>query len=89
MQARGGKMDSISYTTARRNLGRVMDQVCNDHAPVVIKRRGKDSVVMMPLEEYQAMEETAYLLRSRTNALDLFESIAELDEGKEGNRSNN
>jgi antitoxin YefM len=74
-------MDSISYSAARRNLGKVMDQVCNDHSPVIITRKGKASVVMMSLEEYQAMEETAYLLRSRTNALNLLESISELEEG--------
>tara|TARA_B110000211_G_scaffold177773_1_gene200977 strand:+ start:3508 stop:3756 length:249 start_codon:yes stop_codon:yes gene_type:complete len=72
-------MDSISYTEARRSLGKVMDQVCNDNAPVVIRRKGKDSVIMMSLEEYQAMEETAYLLRSQANALNLFESMAELE----------
>jgi antitoxin YefM len=75
-------MDSISYTVAHRNLGRVMDQVCNDNAPVVITRKGKGSVVMMSLEDYQAMEETAYLLRSRANAFNLLESIAELELGK-------
>ncbi len=80
-------MDSISYTAARRNLGKVVDQVCNDNAPVVITRRGKASVVMMSLEEYQAMEETAYLLRSRTNALDLFESIGELENDQECRKS--
>ena len=75
-------MDSISYTVAHRNLGRLMDQVCNDNAPVVITRKGKGSVVMMSLEDYQAMEETAYLLRSRANAFNLLESIAELELGK-------
>ena len=75
-------MDSISYTAARRNLAKVMDQVCNDSAPVVITHKGKGSVVMMSLEESQAMEETAYLLRSRANALNLHESIAELEVGK-------
>lgn len=59
-----------------------MDQVCNDNAPVVITRKGKGSVVMMSLEDYQAMEETAYLLRSRANAFNLLESIAELELGK-------
>lgn len=72
-------MDSISYTAARRNLAKVMDQVCDDNAPVVITRKGKAFVVVMSLEEYQAMEETAYLLRSRANALNLLESIAELE----------
>jgi len=69
-------MDSISYTAARRNLGKVMDQVRNGNDPIIIKR--KASVVMMSLEKYQAMEETTYLLRSKANALNLLESIAEL-----------
>ena len=75
-------MDSISYTAARRNLAQVMDQVCNDNAPVVITRKGKAAVVMMSLEEYQALEETAYLLSTRANALNLFESISELEKRK-------
>jgi len=72
-------MDSISYTKARRNLGKVMDQVCDDNTPVEITRKGKDSVVIMSHEEYRGMEETAYLLRSKTNAINLLESIAELE----------
>ena len=80
-------MDSISYTFARRNLGKVMDQVCNDQAPVIITRKSKASTVMLSLEEYQAMEETNYLLRSRTNALDLFESIGELENDQECRKS--
>lgn len=75
-------MDSISYTVARRNLAKAMDQVCNDNAPVVITRKGKGSVVMISLEVYQAMEETAYLLRSPANAINLLESIAELEVSK-------
>jgi antitoxin YefM len=74
-------MDSISYTAARRDLAKAMDQACNDNAPVVITRKGKDSVVMMSLENYQAMEEAAYLLRSPANARNLLESIAELGDG--------
>ena len=75
-------MDSISYTDARRNLAKAMDQVCNDNAPVVITRKGKGSVVMISLEDYQAMEETLYLLRSLANAINLLESIAELEVSK-------
>lgn len=75
-------MDSISYTAARRNLAKAMDQACNDNAPVMIMRKGKASVVVMSLEEYQGMEETTYLLRSRANALNLLESVAELEADK-------
>lgn len=75
-------MDAISYTAARAKLATTMEQVCNDHAPVIITRKTKPSVVMMSLEDYQAMEETTYLLRSPENARRLLSSIAELEDGK-------
>jgi len=75
-------MDAISYTTARANLSKTMQQVCDDHSPVIITRKGEGSVVMISLKDYQAMEETTYLLRSPTNARRLLESIAELESGK-------
>jgi len=59
-----------------------MDKVCDDHAPVIITRKAAQSVVMMSLEDYQALEETAYLLRSPKNARRLLESLAELEAGK-------
>ncbi|HMU63973.1 MAG TPA: type II toxin-antitoxin system prevent-host-death family antitoxin [Nitrosomonas sp.] len=75
-------MDAISYTTARANLAKTMERVCNDHSPVIITRKREASVVMISLEDYQAMEETVYLLRSPANARRLLESIAELEAGK-------
>ena len=75
-------MDAISYTAARANLAKTMDKVCNDHDPVIITRKRKSPVVMLSLEDYQSMEETAYLLRSPANARHLLESIAELEPGK-------
>ena len=74
-------MDAISYTAARANLARTMAKVCDDHAPVIITRKSESPVVMMSLEDFQAMEETTYLLRSPANAKQLLESIAELDAG--------
>lgn len=75
-------MDAISYTAARAKLATTMEQVCNDHAPVIITRKTQPSVVMMSLEDYQAMEETTYLLRSPENARKLLSSIAELENGQ-------
>ncbi|MBL4584559.1 MAG: type II toxin-antitoxin system prevent-host-death family antitoxin [Pseudomonadales bacterium] len=75
-------MDAISYTAARANLARTMAKVCEDHAPIIITRKSESPVVMMSLEDYQAMEETTYLLRSPANAGQLLESIAELEAGK-------
>ena len=56
-------MDAISYTAARSNLAKTMEQVCEDHSPVIITRSKARSVVMMSLEDYEALQETAYLLR--------------------------
>ena len=79
-------MDAISYTAARANLAKTMEQVCNDHSPVIITRKSESPVVMMSLEDYEAMEETTYLLRSPPNARRLLESIAELETGKGSER---
>ena len=75
-------MDTITYTAARGSLAQTMKKVCDDHAPVIITRKAAQPVVMMSLEDYQALEETAYLLRSPKNARRLLESIAELESGK-------
>ncbi len=77
-----GFMKTISYTAARANLASTMEDVCNDHAPVIITRKSEDPVVMMSLEDYNAMKETTYLLRSPANARKLLESIAELEDGE-------
>ena len=55
-----------------------MAYLCNDHAPIIITRKSEDPVVMMSLEDYNAMQETTYLLRSPVNARNLLESIAQL-----------
>lgn len=75
-------MHSISYTTARSNLAKTMEQVCDDHTPVAITRKGESTVVMISMEDYQAMEETAYLLRSPKNTRRLITAITELEQGK-------
>ena len=71
-------MNAIPYTQVRNHLAETMDNVCDDHAPVIITRKSRGSVVMISLEDYQALEETAYLLRSPRNARRLVDSIAEL-----------
>lgn len=59
-----------------------MEQVCEDHAPIAITRKGEGAVVMMSMADYQALEETAYLLRSPKNTRRLIESISELEGGQ-------
>ena len=50
-------MDAITYTHARTHLAKTMEKVCDDHDPVIITRQNQRSVVMISLEDYQALEE--------------------------------
>ena len=75
-------MNTITYTSVRSNLAQTMEKVCDDHAPVIITRKAARPVIMMSLDDYEALEETAYLLRSPKNARRLLESIAQLEAGK-------
>ncbi len=59
-----------------------MDSVCSDHDPVIITRNRDQAVVLMSLEDYESLQETAYLLRVPANARRLLDSIAELDRGE-------
>ena len=75
-------MNAISYTAARENLASTMDKVCADHSPVIITRNRDQSVVMLSLEDYESLEETAYLMRSPANARRLLEGIEALESGQ-------
>ena len=72
----------MTYTALRNNLAKTMDQVCDDHEPVTVTRSNARPVVILSLEDYKALEETAYLLRSPKNLQRLLESITELESGK-------
>ncbi len=74
-------MDVISYSDTRERLKEVMDQVVADHQPVVISRQKAESVVMVSLADWHAIEETMHLLSSPANASRLKLSIDELNAG--------
>lgn len=74
-------MEAITYTAARGNLAKTMKKVCTDHDPVIITRKNNEAVVMLSLEDYESINETAYLLQSPKNAKRLMDSIEELDAG--------
>lgn len=75
-------MDAITYSAARANLAKTMDRVCEDHEPLIITRNGQQSVVMLSLDDFQALEETAYLLRSPANAKRLLSAASQLAAGQ-------
>ncbi len=74
-------MNAITYTAARENLASTMDRVCMNRDPVIITRKRDQAVVMLSLEDYEALEETAHLLRSPANAKRLIASIEAAEQG--------
>jgi len=75
-------MNAITYTEARETLAKTIRRVCQDHDPIIITRKREDSVVMIALDDFESLTETAYLLRSPRNTRRLLDSIKELEEGK-------
>jgi antitoxin YefM len=74
-------MDVISYTDTRERLKDVMDRVVENHEPVVISRQKAESVVMVSLADWHAIEETIHLLSSPNNTQRLKSAIDELNAG--------
>jgi antitoxin YefM len=75
-------MTVVSYSHLRQHLARVMDEVCDSAAPVIVTRQNARSVVMLSLEENESMAETLHLLRNPRNAERLLRSIARADAGE-------
>ena len=74
-------MDAISYTAARANLAKTMDRVTENHEAVIITRQTGQAVVMMSLEDFNAWQETTYLMRGPANAKRLIESVEQARAG--------
>ena len=75
-------MHIVGYSEARQRLAKLMDSVVDDRRPVVITRQKAPSVVMLSLEEYEAMAATLHLLRSPRNTRRLDKAIRDAEAGR-------
>ena len=75
-------MRTLNYTTARQNLASAIDKVVDDHTPLVITKGSDKAVIMMSLDDWNAWQETMYLLRSPANAERLLRATDDFDKGK-------
>jgi antitoxin YefM len=80
-------MEATTYTQARKNFAAVMNRVCDDHAPLIITRQNERPVVMMSLEDYNAIEETFYLVKSPKNAARLAKALKSIEQHKMSERN--
>jgi len=79
-------MDTLSYSAFRSQLAGTLDKVNDDHKPILITRQNGKPAVVMSLEDFQAYEETAYLMASPKNAERLNKAIAEIESGRVVNK---
>ena len=74
-------MRTMSYSESRARYAETLSAVVDDREEVVITRAGHDPVVMVSLDDYESLKETAYLLRNPANARRLLASIERLEAG--------
>lgn len=75
-------MKTLSYSAVRNNLAKAIDQVNEDHAPIIITRQKGASAVLVSMEDYESWQETAYLARSPAMRRRLRNAVNQLERGK-------
>lgn len=74
-------MRHASTTDFRANLSKLMDQVNDDHEPMLVTRSGGKPVVVISLDDYEAMDETAYLLATPANRAAISRALEQVESG--------
>jgi antitoxin YefM len=75
-------MQVVSMTEARNNFKEIFDSVYLNNEEVIIHRKGRENVVVIPFDEYNSIKETNYLLSSTKNREVLRRSLADARVGK-------
>lgn len=74
-------MQTLNFSHTRQNFASTLDDVVDNAMPVIVTRQNKESVVIISMKDYRAMEETAYLMQSNVNAKRLNRAINQLEDG--------
>ncbi len=75
-------MTTISYSDFRRNLAKFLSLVEENCEEVVIHRSKGRKAVVVSLDEYCSLQETAHLLATPANRKHLEKSLADVRNGK-------
>ena len=75
-------MQTIDATNFRKNLSASIDQVNNDHEPLLITRANGKSGILMSEDDYRAYEEMRHLTASLNNIIAINEGIDDLKAGR-------
>mgnify|MGYP006292432745 FL=1 len=74
-------MIAANYSEFREKLKKYLDDVEDNNETLIIKRKSGKGTVMISLDEYNSIMETMHLLRSKSNADRLYDSIRQMNEG--------
>ena len=66
---------SISYSYARQNLASILAAAEDRQEPIIITRRNREDMAVLPSSELESLQETAHLLRSPNNARRLLQAL--------------
>ncbi|MSP27636.1 MAG: type II toxin-antitoxin system prevent-host-death family antitoxin [Methylococcales bacterium] len=75
-------MQAITCNQAVQNFAEFMDEVSDNHEPLIITREHHKAVVLISLDDLNAWQETDYLMRSPANAQDLLQAVRDINERK-------
>jgi antitoxin YefM len=71
----------MTYSESRAKYAETLNSVVEDREEVIVTRAGHEPVVLVALDDYESLKETAYLLRTPENARRLLASIERLENG--------
>ena len=75
-------LEQVTYSYARQNLVKVLQEAEERREPVIITRRGHEDMALIPADELRSLEESVHLLRSPKNAQRLLHALQRaLEEG--------
>ncbi len=71
----------LTVSKFRENLAGELDQLSDDHDPICLERHGHEYIIV-PKEDYEEMDETAYLLSTKANRERLAQAVKEAQHAK-------
>jgi antitoxin YefM len=79
-------MQAVLYSKLRQNLKKYFDDAVDSHEPIIVTRKDDKNVVILSLEDYNSIKETAYLLSNENNAKHLTQSLENARKGRKKER---
>ena len=74
-------MQAVRFSDLKKNMKNIMNEVRENHEPTIVTHK-QGNMVLLSLEDYNALEETAYILSNPKNAQRILTSLAEVRSGK-------